>query len=85
MLVSCSSASNRIGVSVSKPSSRTPSAGLELLLAMWPTVREALPNASLDVYYGFWPYAMWAEQKPLIELRAQIDPLLKAPGVVYQG
>ena len=27
----------------------------------------------------------WAEQKPLIELRAQIDPLLKAPGVVYHG
>ena len=61
------------------------SAGLLLLLQMWPRVREELPTASLHVYYGFWPYAMWAEQKPLIELRAQIDPLLKAPGVVYQG
>ena len=28
---------------------------------------------------------MWAEQKPLIALRAQIDPLLKAPGVIYHG
>ena len=61
------------------------SAGLLLLLQMWPRVREELPTASLHVYYGFWPYAMWAEQKPLIELRAQIDPLLKAPGVVYHG
>ena len=61
------------------------SAGLLLLLQMWPRVREELPTASLHVYYGFWPYAMWAEQKPLIDLRAQIDPLLKAPGVVYHG
>jgi len=61
------------------------SAGLLLLLQMWPRVREELPSASLHVYYGFWPYAMWAEQKPLIELRAQIDPLLRAPGVVYHG
>ena len=28
---------------------------------------------------------MWAEQKLLIELRAQINPLLNAPGVVYHG
>ena len=25
-------------------------------------IRAALPEASLHVYYGFWPYAMWAEQ-----------------------
>jgi len=40
----------------------TPSAGLHLLLSMWEKVRSALPDATLDVYYGFWPYAMWAEQ-----------------------
>jgi hypothetical protein len=36
----------------------TPSAGLHLLLTMWPQIRQALPTARLDVYYGFWPYAM---------------------------
>ena len=33
----------------------TPSAGLHLLLTMWREIRESLPNARLDVYYGFWP------------------------------
>ena len=34
-------------------------------------------------YYGFWPYAMWEEQPQLRKLRAQIEPLLAAPGVEY--
>ena len=37
------------------------------------------------MYYGFWPYAMWAEQAPLRALRAQIEPLLQLPGVHYHG
>lgn len=63
----------------------TPTAGLHLLLTMWPRVREAVPNASLDVYYGFWPYAMWNDQKHLVKLRKQIEPLLEQPGVRYHG
>ena len=61
------------------------SAGLQLLLQLWPQVKAALPDAELHVYYGFWPYAMWAEQPHLIALKAQIEPLLAQPGVVYHG
>ena len=63
----------------------TPSAGLQLLLALWPEVRRALPNASLHVYYGFWPYAMWRDQPHLVVLRDQLEPLLSQPGVQYFG
>ena len=48
-------------------------------------MRKALPAATLHVYYGFWPYAMWAEQPHLIELKRQIEPHLDQPGVVYHG
>lgn len=61
------------------------SAGLQLLLQLWPQVRAELPDAELHVYYGFWPYAMWAEQPHLIALKRQIEPLLAQPGVVYHG
>ena len=63
----------------------TPSAGLQLLLTMWPEVRAAIPSARLDVYYGFWPYAMWNEQKHLVAMRKRIEPLLEQPGVHYHG
>lgn len=63
----------------------TPSAGLHLLLSMWPRVRSAIKTARLDVYYGFWPYAMWNEQPHLIKLRELIEPLLEQPGVHYHG
>lgn len=55
----------------------TPSAGLHLLLTMWAQIRSAIPTAKLDVYYGFWPYAMWNEQKHLIAMRKLIEPLLE--------
>ena len=63
----------------------TPSAGLELLLAMWPQIRARLPTARLDVYYGFWPAAMWNEQPHLLQLKKQLEPLLKQEGVHYHG
>ena len=52
---------------------------------MWPQVRDAIPSATLDVYYGFWPYAMWNEQPHLVKLRKIIEPMLKQPGVHYHG
>ena len=63
------------------------SAGLLLLLRMWAKVREAVGDgATLHVYYGFWPYAMWEEQPHLRELRRQIEPLLnESNGVHYYG
>ena len=43
-------------------------------------------GATLHVYYGFWPYAMWEEQPHLRELRRQIEPLLnESNGVYYYG
>ena len=44
-----------------------------------PKVLEAVPDARLDVYYGFWPYAMWNEQEHLIKLR-QYVPSMASPG-----
>ena len=63
----------------------TASAGLETLLGMWPTVKASLPNASLHVYYGFWPYGMWNEQPHLRKMKERLEPLLKLPGVAYFG
>lgn len=50
-----------------------------------PQVRAAITDAELHVYYGFWPYAMWAEQPHLVSLKRTLEPMLKQPGVYYHG
>ena len=48
-------------------------------------MRAAITDAELHVYYGFWPYAMWAEQPHLVSLKKPLEPMLKQPGVYYHG
>ena len=48
-------------------------------------MRAAITDAELHVYYGFWPYAMWAEQPHLVSLKKTLEPMLKQPGVYYHG
>ena len=60
-----------------------PERGLDHILNVWPKVREAVPDATLDIYYA-WDifarsYLAWTKK-----LEAQIEAL-KDQGVVYHG
>lgn len=70
-----------------------PNRGLDLLLEIWPAIRAAVPDATLDIFYG------WEITEKMMRrdsnLRMQLEPLLarlrraidelKTQGVVYHG
>lgn len=65
-----------------------PNRGLYDLLKIWPTIRAALPNATLRVFYGFSKsFVKWGTANiPAFEVwRAEILRLLTQDGVVYEG
>ncbi len=68
-----------------------PERGLELLLEAWPTVRAAVPDATLNVYYSWAGTEKMLERRPnaelsrlLLKLRANFEAL-KEHGVTYHG
>lgn len=67
----------------------SPSRGLMTLLTVWPRIREALPNATLTVYYGFTRgFETWAKQylPSYPEFRRQLELMMETyPGVEYIG
>ncbi|KAJ0411319.1 hypothetical protein ATCC90586_005728 [Pythium insidiosum] len=66
----------------------SPSRGLHTLLIVWPHIREAVPNATLSVYYGFTPaFLAWgqAHVPQFQEWKAEMELLLRQPGVQYHG
>ena len=65
-----------------------PNRGLYDVLKVWPRVREAIPSATLVVYYGFSPaFVKWgARNVPDFDgWRAKVEELLEQPGVEYAG
>lgn len=61
--------------------------GLEELLKMWPDVKKAVPDATLDVYYGFelFDSTPWGK-KPSGQLwKQKMLQLLQQPGVTDHG
>jgi glycosyltransferase involved in cell wall biosynthesis len=65
--------------------SSSPDRGLDLLLRMWPAVRDLLPTAELHYCYSS-VYDRVAEQNPSIrEFRAGVAGLAEQPGVVNLG
>jgi len=55
--------------------SSSPDRGLAVLLQVWPKIRERVPDASLDVYYGFFNWRKAAEARKDTEQLQVIDAL----------
>jgi glycosyltransferase involved in cell wall biosynthesis len=69
--------------------SSSPDRGLELLLRMWPEVREICSGGTLHVCYGFSTWKAMVKGKPVQEQRVawfeeRLDKL-KNEGVIYHG
>eukprot|EP00948_MAST-09A_sp_MAST-9A-sp1_P004176 g4176.t1 len=65
-----------------------PNRGLEQVLVSWPILRNAIPHARLDVYYGFSPaFLKWGKTSiPNFDSwLASMKELLKQPGINYHG
>lgn len=68
-----------------------PTRGLEELLGVWPEIRGHLPDAELDVYYGFdmiraiLPYKAGEELKRVQGVIDKIEKLKDQPGVTWKG
>jgi glycosyltransferase involved in cell wall biosynthesis len=68
-----------------------PTRGLETLLESWPKIRAAVPDATLDIYYGYdmiraiLPYKAGEELERLQEKIETIDRLKDQPGVAWKG
>ena len=62
--------------------------GLDTLLKAWPRILERLPNAVLEVYYGWTPGMLrYIEQvgAPAQAFKARVDLALQGPGVISKG
>jgi glycosyltransferase involved in cell wall biosynthesis len=59
--------------------------GLEALLAMWPKIREAVPDATLDVYYGWESWVGLQGEDDFYKRMEQKFKDLSDQGVVVHG
>lgn len=67
--------------------SSSPDRGMEVVVRVWPKIRERVPDAELHVYYGFQTWETTSD-KGQLELIATLKKLLKDNekyGVVYHG
>jgi GT2 family glycosyltransferase len=66
--------------------SSSPDRGLDVLLTIFPKIREQCPDANLDIFYGWAGFDRVAQVRPdARELRERIMSLLDQPGVKYHG
>lgn len=65
----------------------SPDRGLDTLLDSWAKIREAVPQAELDVYYGFTKTfdQLHANNPQMLKWRERIMEQLKQPGVNFHG
>lgn len=65
-----------------------PRRGLEYLLTAWPSIRKCIPNATLEVYYGFTELDRTeAAQDPSVKrwMDIMLSALSTTEGVIYRG
>jgi glycosyltransferase involved in cell wall biosynthesis len=59
-----------------------PDRGLELLLQLWPLIRERVPDAELEIYYGWSTWEFFNGGNPWArQWRRRIERLMVQPGV----
>lgn len=64
----------------------SPDRGLDILLYLWPDIRQAYPDATLDVYYGFDLFLKVASGNPeRMAWYKSVMTLLKQPGITHHG
>ncbi len=60
--------------------------GLETLLTMWPHIRDAYPDASLHITYGWESFDHFHSGNfPVMIWKAQIMDMMHAPGITHHG
>jgi len=60
--------------------------GLEHLLAIWPDVKKAVPEATLDIYYGFQLFDRFHANNPSsMSWKDKMLEMMKAEGVTEHG
>lgn len=60
--------------------------GLEFLLKMWPDVKKAVPDATLDIYYGFELFdSRHNSSKESQAWKTHMQELFKQPGITEHG
>lgn len=60
--------------------------GLQQLLDMWPTIRKVVPDAELEVFYGWQLFDKFHSGNPAsMSWKAKIVSLLSQPGIVKHG
>jgi glycosyltransferase involved in cell wall biosynthesis len=59
--------------------------GLECLLKMWPSIRLAVPTATLDVYYGWESWVALQGEDDFYERMERLFQDLKGSGVTVHG
>ena len=60
--------------------------GLEHLLKMWPGIRKEVPDATLNVFYGWKLFTNFYLTNPeRMAWKGKIDKLMKQPGITHHG
>lgn len=61
--------------------------GLYWLLMMWPDVKKEIPNATLDIYYGWdlFDVTPWGKRKDGQQWKAQMIQLMQQDGITEHG
>lgn len=64
----------------------SPNRGLEQLLKMWPQIKDALPEATLHVYYGWQTFYELEKNNPeRMAWMKKMQGLMEQPGVINHG
>lgn len=65
----------------------SPLRGLDIVLALWPRVRAAVPNATMQIFYGFPPYMLSEIQSnPAVRsAKEAIEQAMAQDGVEFKG
>lgn len=64
----------------------SPDRGLVYLLKNWEAIRKEVPDATLDVYYGFEVFDVIHRNNPArMQWKNQVMEMMKQPGITYHG
>lgn len=60
--------------------------GLEHLLAMWPDVKKEVPEATLEIFYGWDLFSRFYGDNPeRMSWKARMDKMMEAEGITHHG